>query len=149
MPAGYSSSGVCTASITAAECTIVNTLNATTFTVNKDFSDDYAGEVTVSLVCKGPPTPTVVAVDTKASESDAATFTVSGFTTGATCVATESPIPTGYDGMGTPPGSCETTLSVGVAPSCTIFNVADSVPSVTVARSSPTGRTRPSSSTSS
>ena len=53
VPAGYSSSGACSASIAAGECTIVNTLNSTAFSVWKDFEPYVGGHVSVALVLLG------------------------------------------------------------------------------------------------
>jgi hypothetical protein len=74
-------------------CTIVNTKNSHTFTVHKDFEDDIAASVSVSLSCTSG---TVTNSPRLASEGAPAVFTISGATTGATCTASEPTVPTGY-----------------------------------------------------
>jgi Mg-chelatase subunit ChlD len=116
VPGGYTSSGACSALLSVGTCTITNTLNTDTFTVNKNFSDNNPASVTVSLSCaSGSDAPATAS----ASEATPATFTVSGYTGDPTCTATESPIPSGYTASGTPAGTCSAPLSVG---SCTITN---------------------------
>ena len=83
----------------------------------KDFVPNDPASVTVSLSCAtGSATP----ASCPASEATPAGFTVTGYTAGATCTATESPIPLGCSSTGT----CADTI-VG-APSgtgaCTITN---------------------------
>ena len=56
VPSGYSSNqaGCANVALTptgTASCTIINTLNSATFTVNKDFVPNDAASVNVSLVC--------------------------------------------------------------------------------------------------
>ena len=91
IPTGYTSSGQCTAGlVTPGGCTITNTLNTAQFVVQKDFSDNNSADVTVGLICTSG---NVANDDTSASETDPANFTVTGFIVGATCTATESPVP--------------------------------------------------------
>jgi hypothetical protein len=116
VPAGYTAdeSACLNVAITTGACTITNTLNTAVFQVSKDFSDDNAADVTVSLVCTSG---TVVNDDTTASEADPANFTVNGFDVGATCTASET-VPAGYT-------SDEATNCLNVAVStgaCTITN---------------------------
>ncbi len=148
IPAGYSSSGTCTAPLLTGSCTIVNTLNTASFTVNKDFQPNAGGSVTVSLSCaSGSDTPATA----PASESSGAVFTVTGYAGDPLCTATESPVPAGYSSSGT----CAALLSAG---SCTIVNtlntanftvqkdfVPNSAASVTVSLSCITGTATPAS----
>ena len=118
IPVGYTSpaNGTCTAAISVGFCTIVNNLNTADFRVVKDFSDDNAMGVTVSLVCTtgdvSPPSQLV-------SEGNPVSFQVSGFTDLSTesCTATEDPIPLGY--TSTDNGTCTASLEVAT---CTIVN---------------------------
>src|SRR5262249_59288465 len=48
IPAGYSSSGTCSAALSAGTCTITTTLNSATLTVNKDFVPNNAASNTVA-----------------------------------------------------------------------------------------------------
>ena len=99
-----------------AECTIVNTLNSATITVDKDFSDDSSsGEVTVDLTCESG---TVTDTDATATESDDAEFLVEGFTVGDTCDATEGSAPSGYT---KDESDCQ-DLVLGTDTSCQIVN---------------------------
>ncbi|MDO8614504.1 MAG: hypothetical protein Q7T33_02055, partial [Dehalococcoidia bacterium] len=112
VPAGYSSSGTCSAALSVGHCTIVNILNTDEFTVNKDFSDNSAASVTVSLTCASG---NVSPASKPASEASPAVFEVTGFTGDPACTATEGTPPPGYTSI----GSCSAALSVG---HCTIFN---------------------------
>jgi len=116
VPAGYTpaNGGQCSALLSVGTCTIVNTLNSATFTVDKDFSDNNQAEVTVNLSCASG---SVATNDGTASEADDANFTVNGFSGDPLCTATESGVPAGY----TPAngGQCSALLSVGT---CTIVN---------------------------
>jgi hypothetical protein len=114
IPAGYSSSGTCSALLSVGTCTIVNSLNSDTFTVAKDFSDDSSAAVNVSLSCTSGSVTTNDATATEVPP-DTADFTVNGFSGDPTCTATETPIPAGYSSSGT----CSALLSVGT---CTIVN---------------------------
>ncbi len=117
VPAGYSSSGTCSALLSAGQCTITNTLIPPTtgqFTVYKDFTDNNTASVTVTLSCaSGTPSPASASV----SEASPVTFTVSGVTGSPTCTATENPIPAGYNSS----GNCSAPLSGGTG-QCTITN---------------------------
>ncbi|MCJ7671366.1 MAG: hypothetical protein MUP67_04885, partial [Acidimicrobiia bacterium] len=149
VPAGYTSSGTCTASLADGECTIVNTLNVVppappappappvntaTFTVRKDFSDDNPASVPIRLSCTSG---TVAANDATASEADTADFTVFGFTGSPSCTATEDPVPDGY----TSSGPCNASLTAGTG-SCTITNTADTAEVVRVPRVRPVSSVR-------
>ncbi|MBI5948262.1 MAG: hypothetical protein HY875_09000, partial [Chloroflexi bacterium] len=112
VPAGYSSTGTCSALLSVGTCTITNTLNTDTFEVVKDFSDNSTASVTVGLVCASG---SVVNDDVTASEADPANFTVNGYSGDPLCTATESAVPAGYTSTGT----CSALLSVGT---CTIVN---------------------------
>ena len=99
-------------------CTIVNTLNSGSFTVNKDFSDDSADSVTISLSCT---TGAVTNNPQSASEASPAVFEIEGFTTGSTCTATEVAPPAIYvvDETGCQDGDV-------INDSCTIINTLNS-----------------------
>ncbi len=96
-------------------CEIENTLNTTTITVDKDFSDDGSGEVTIQLTCDSG---VVTEDDNTATESDDAQFTVDGFTPGDECDASEGSAPTGYS---KDESDCE-DLVLGTDTSCQIVN---------------------------
>jgi len=118
IPAGYVSTGTCNALLSVGTCTITNTETSATLNVLKNFTDDDAGSVTVSVNCTSG---TVTNGDTSASEADDANFTVSGFNVaGTTCTATEGAVPAGYtkdesDCLNVP-------ISDGSTASCTIVN---------------------------
>ena len=90
-----------------------------TFQVSKQFSDTSTASVTVSLSCTSgsdsPATLSPAGSGIANTPGAPVAFTVTGFNTGATCTATESPIPAGYTSTGT----CAALLSVGT---CTIVN---------------------------
>jgi hypothetical protein len=94
-------------------CTVVNQAVAT-FTVSKDFVPNNAQSVQIVLTCTSgvvsPPNATI-------SEGSPWGFTVTGYTAGATCTATESPIPAGYVST----GNCTAPIN-NHAGSCTIVN---------------------------
>jgi hypothetical protein len=98
-PSGYAANesncrGVAIATGGSFSCTIVDTLNTATLTVQKVFSDGNTTGVNVVLVC------TSGAIDDPsqgASSTRPAVFTITGFETGATCTATENKFPAGYD----------------------------------------------------
>ena len=73
-------------------CTIANSLIAATFEVYKDFIPDNPADVLMTLTCTSG---TVSPLSANASEGSPAVFTIEGFDPGATCTATEVPIP-GY-----------------------------------------------------
>jgi len=73
-------------------CTIANSLIAATFEVYKDFIPNNPAQVSMTLTCTSG---TVSPPSANASEGSPAVFTVEGFDPGATCTATEVPIP-GY-----------------------------------------------------
>ena len=101
-------------------------------TVNKDFVPNNGADVSVSVSCTSG---TVSTSDSTASESDPANFTVTGFSSGATCTATES-VPPGYTADQS--ACANLTMSAGVDRSCTITN-ADAAPTVTLVKTaSPT-----------
>ena len=121
LPAGYTANqigcaGVAIANSGAASCTIINTRNSATFTVNKNFSDNNWASVNVSVSCTngGVPSPASGTV----SHAAPRTFTITGFTSGATCTATEA-LPNGYAES----DNCAfVAVAVGGMPSCTITN---------------------------
>jgi hypothetical protein len=96
-------------------CTITNTAITAPFTVVKDFSDNSAASVTVSLSCPGF---VVTPSSALASEATPAAFTVIAVVGNPNCTATESPIPTNYTSTGT----CSALVTVGT---CTIVNTLD------------------------
>jgi hypothetical protein len=100
------------------ECTIVNTLTTSQFIVNKDFGPNDLASVTITLICTSG---TVSNDDPIASEADPANFTVGGFSSGATCTATET-VPAGYTAN---EGDC---LNVAIPADgvCTIVNTLNS-----------------------
>ena len=125
VPAGYTESDNCAnVAITVGgtpSCTITNTLNSATLTVNKNFSDNSAASVTVSVTCTngGTPAPASGTVSRTAPR----TFTITGFTAGATCTATET-VPAGYTAN---QAACAgVAITNGGTPSCTITNTLNS-----------------------
>jgi len=73
-------------------CTIANSLISATFEVYKDFIPNNPAQVSMTLNCTSG---TVSPPSANASEGSPAVFTIEGFDPGATCTATEVPIP-GY-----------------------------------------------------
>jgi hypothetical protein len=118
-------------------CTIANSLISATFEVYKDFSDDNASLVPMTLTCTSgvvsPPTD-------NASEAGPAVFTVTGFDPGATCTATEVPIP-GYVGDDTDCQDGDLIVS-GETSQCTITNTLRS-DNFTVSKTYDDGNTDP------
>ena len=120
IPAGYDSSGTCSATLNAGSCTIVNVLRTATINVAKDFSDNNVADVNIAVACTSG---TVTPNDTTASEADTANFTVSGFNLGTTCNASES-VPAGYTGNQT---NCQNlAISPGGTTNCTMVNTLNS-----------------------
>ena len=118
IPPGYSSTGTCTALLSAGTCTITNTQNTATFTVSKDFVPDSPLAVAVVVTC----TNGGVAVPTAGPATEALPFTTTivGFGAGAACTATEGTAPPGYTGN---EAACQNVpVSVGGASGCTITN---------------------------
>ena len=97
-------------------CTFVDTPNTAFFNVNKNWLPDDPGGVTITLVCtSGAVTP----VDPIATESDDANFTIMGFTTPASCTATEPTSPNYTDNQ----SDClNKPITVGGTQSCTMVN---------------------------
>jgi hypothetical protein len=95
-PDGYTSNERDCRSVAIAEkrsCTITNTLNSTTFSVGRKFTDGSTRTVAVSLTCDSG---TVDPAGGTAREGSPALFTVTGFTADATCTATTIKAPSGY-----------------------------------------------------
>src|ERR1700674_2123418 len=129
VPAGSTASGspagTCPLTVStpagANDCTITNTENAATLTVNKVYSGTDAGPVAITLACSAngtidPPNPA------NAATGSPAVFTVHGYTPPLTCTASET-VPAGYTASGTPAGSCPLTVSTPAgANDCTITN---------------------------
>jgi YVTN family beta-propeller protein len=84
--------------------------------VNKDFADDNPAAVSIALAC----TSGAISIDdASAAETDEAEFTIGGFTTGATCTATET-VPSGYTAD---ESNClNVAIAVNVTSTCTITN---------------------------
>jgi hypothetical protein len=101
-------------------CTIVNTKNSGSFTVNKDFSDNSTASLSVTLTCTSG---TVTNNPRTATEAAPAVFTISGASPGATCTASESPVPTGYTAN---QADCQNGDPIGG--SCTIVNTSTTPP---------------------
>ena len=121
VPSGYTANqagcaGVAIANSGTASCTITNTLNSATLTVNKNFSDNSAASVTVSVTCTngGSASPASGTVTHAAPR----TFTITSFSSGATCTATET-LPNGYTNS---TGCSNVAIANGGTPSCTITN---------------------------
>jgi hypothetical protein len=95
LPVGYTKdesncSGV---ALSTGSCTITNTLNTATFTVNKTYSDSNQTAVTINLSCSSGD---VTSNGLSASPGNAAEFEVTGFTGSPNCTATETDVPAGY-----------------------------------------------------
>jgi hypothetical protein len=112
-------------------CVVVNSAIAA-FTVSKDFVPNNAATVQIAVTCTSgvisPPNATI-------SEGNPWTFTVTGYSAGASCQATESLIP-GYVST----GNCTGVITNYVA-SCTIVNTQATpspTPSGTVSPATPT-----------
>ncbi|TML33705.1 MAG: tetratricopeptide repeat protein [Actinobacteria bacterium] len=80
---------------TSPSCTIVDTLNTTTLTVHKEFTDGNTSTVSISLTCSSG---SIDDSTQTASPSSPANFTITGFVAGVTCSATENKLPSGYSG---------------------------------------------------
>jgi len=97
VPPGYSAdqSDCSVARKVNSSCTLVNNRVSSTasFTVYKDFSDNSAASVSISLSCSSG---TVTNSPRLASEGAPAVFSISGAAPGTTCSAVESPVPDGY-----------------------------------------------------
>jgi hypothetical protein len=115
IPTGYTSSGTCSASVSAGTCTITNSAVAT-LVVNKDFGDNNPADVNIQVTCTSG---TVANDDTTASEADPANFTITNYGPGTTCTATENPVPAGYSAA---QGSCANLSIMSHSASCTITN---------------------------
>jgi len=113
VPAGYTSTGSCEASLETGTCTITNTLSTDGFTVVKDYvGGGTEPQVSVTLSCTSG---SVTNSPQPADEGLNAVFNVQEFAGDPTCTATETSVPAGYTSTGT----CEALLSVGT---CTITN---------------------------
>ena len=124
VPSGYVATSNCTGVAIsnggAASCTITNTLNGASLTVHKNFSDNSSASVTVSVTCTNGGTP--APASSSVSQASPGSFSITGFTSGATCTATET-VPAGY----TASSNCtNVAISNGGAASCTITNTATS-----------------------
>jgi uncharacterized repeat protein (TIGR01451 family) len=114
--------GTATNSPVAAVTQVVITRH--TFTVAKDYSDDSEVPVNVTVTCDGDAV-VVQAGAVPLSEGTPLEWEITRFIEGEeqNCVAQESPVPAGYEALGTPPGSCESgQVEVDGASSCTITN---------------------------
>ncbi len=100
-------------------CTIINTLNQAMFTVYKDVVPDNPSIIVViTVTCSSG---TVSPPNANASEGSPAVFTITGFTTPATCTATES-APPGYNGNEA--GCANVAIMPAGSHNCTITNTA-------------------------
>jgi hypothetical protein len=90
--------------------------SAGSFIVRKDFSDDNASSVSVSLACSSG---TVTNSPRNASEAFPAIFYIQGQSSGATCSASENGVPSGYTAN---EAGCQDGDPVNGA--CTIVNTA-------------------------
>src|SRR4029077_4089539 len=75
-------------------CTITNTLRSATFTVSKVYSP--SGPTTAVSVAATCTSGSIDATPKNASPGSPAVFTVTGFSSGATCSASEPSVPAGY-----------------------------------------------------
>jgi hypothetical protein len=109
-------------------CNIFNSPSTTTFTVSKHFVPSNGGSVTVTLTCNGGVVSGggITANSGLASEATPATFTVTAFTSGNACTASESGAPASYVGSG-----CVNVLLVQGATSCTLTNTIPPTPTPT------------------
>jgi hypothetical protein len=128
-PDGYTSSArgcrdVAIVSGRPAACTIINTRDtpaAVTFTVAKDFNpDEPKRAVSISVSCTEGGRPD--ASPKPASEGTPAVFTISGFSSGAACTATEGAAPDGY---ASDERDCR-SVAIADRRSCTITNALNS-----------------------
>ena len=120
MPVGYTANQTnCVGVALGSSCTLFNTQNSNTITVNKDFIPNGGAAVPVALTCTSG---TVAAAQQNASEAAPAVFTVTGATPGATCTATETTVPVGYTVNQT---NC---AIVALGSNCTITNTLTPVP---------------------
>jgi len=105
-------------------CTIVETLNSARLTVRIDYTDGSTSRVYVTLACPSGGTVTSASPSggnsQLASPDSPASFTISGFPTGATCSASEDKVPGGY----TPDESDCQDVPLASKSECTIVNSA-------------------------
>ncbi len=130
VPSGYTANQAnCVGVVLNGSCTITNTRNSASITVNKDFIPDSAATVPVALSCSSG---TVTATPLNAAEGAPAVFQVTGASAGATCTATETTVPSGY--------TANQANCVGVAlnGSCTITNTLIAPPPVATVAAIPT-----------
>ncbi|MDT8320100.1 MAG: ice-binding family protein [Xanthomonadales bacterium] len=93
VPEGFTANQLDCAEVTpGGSCTISNSLDSDTITVNKDFSPNSTESVPVTLSCTSG---TVETTPLSAAEGAPAVFTVTGADEGTTCTATET-VPDGY-----------------------------------------------------
>ena len=121
VPPGYTANQLnCVGVALGGSCTITNTLNSATITVNKDFIPDSGAPVSVSLACTSG---TVAVTPLNAVEGAPAVFTVNGASAGATCTATEV-VPPGYT------ANQLNCVAVALGGSCTITNTQIAGPAI-------------------
>ena len=105
VPAGYSTNGTATdcsfnvgpvAPVFGALCIVVNEPTTTDFVVSKDYTTASAGPVTVQLTCSDP--NAVIAPPSAQTDEGGppASFTVTYWSPGTTCTASEGTPPTGF-----------------------------------------------------
>ena len=146
VPAGYTSDSPCSGSLTGAPvgsgtCTITNTLNTSTLTVTKIYSPSGPTtpvNVTVSS-CTNGGTPSPASGQAGTTPQAAFTTTISGFSSGATCVVTES-VPSGYSMTAS---TCNPVSITAGGSSCTITNTLNTSTLTVTKIYSPSGPTTP------
>jgi hypothetical protein len=113
VPGGYTANQVnCVGVALNGNCTITNTLNSASITVNKNFIPSSAATVPVALACTSG---TVTTTPLNAAVGAPAVFQVTGASAGATCTATET-VPGGYTAN---QASC---VAMALNGNCTITN---------------------------
>ena len=98
-------------------CVIFNDVDpnaGSSFTVYKDFSDNNAASVSISLSCTSG---NITNNPQSASEASPAVFNITGAASGATCTAVENSVPSGYTANQT---DCQNGDPIGG--NCTIVN---------------------------
>jgi hypothetical protein len=143
VPGGYTSNAgdcrrVAIGRAASPSCTIINTresVSSATFTVAKDFSDDNRAKVSIGLTCDSGK---VALTPLSAAEGQSVTFSITGFSAGATCTATEGTPPAGYSAD---ESACRRVAIVnGKAFSCTIIDTLNTA-TLTVHKDFTDGRT--------
>jgi hypothetical protein len=111
-------------------CTLTSTrkvAGSVTFTVTKDFEPGNQASVSVSVSCTNGGRPD--ASPKPAREDAPAVFTINGFSSGASCTASEGAAPDGY--TSSERGCRDVAIVSGKPAACTIINTRDTPASVT------------------